>query len=101
MGRVSYVLVGTEKAMKETWGSTCHGAGRLQSRAAAKRHIRGRDVMAALEARGITIRTDSMPGLAEEASDAYKDVTSVVNITQNAGISKIVARTRPIAVIKG
>ncbi len=101
MGRVSYVLVGTEKAMKETWGSTCHGAGRLQSRAAAKRHIKGRDVLAALDARGITVRTDSMPGLAEEASDAYKDVTCVVNITQNAGISRIVARTRPIAVIKG
>ena len=101
MGRVSYVPVGTEKAMKETWGSTCHGAGRVQSRAAAKRHIKGRDVLVALEARGITIRTDSMPGLAEETSNAYKDVTSVVNVTQNAGISKIVARTRPIAVIKG
>ena len=101
MGRVSYVLVGTEQAMKETFGSTCHGAGRVQSRAAAKRHLRGRDVLEALAARGITVRTDSLSGLAEEASEAYKDVTSVVNVAQGAGISRIVARTRPIGVIKG
>ena len=101
MGRVSYVLVGTERAMKETFGSTCHGAGRLQSRAAAKRHLSGRDVLAALEARGITVRAGSLSGLAEEAPEAYKDVTSVVGITHGAGISKKVARTRPIAVVKG
>ena len=101
MGRVSYVLIGTEQAMKETFGSTCHGAGRLQSRAAAKRHLRGRDVLEALESRGITVRTGSLSGLAEEASEAYKDVTSVVGVTHNAGISKIVARTKPIGVIKG
>ncbi len=101
MGRVSYVLVGTEQAMKETFGSTCHGAGRMQSRTAAKKHMRGRDVLAALEARGITVRTGSMSGLAEEASEAYKDVTSVVGVAHNAGISKIIARTRPIGVIKG
>jgi len=101
MGRVSYVLVGTEQAMKETFGSTCHGAGRVQSRAAAKRHLRGRDVLETLRARGITVRTDSLPGLAEEASEAYKDVTSVVGIAHHAGISKIVARTKPVGVIKG
>ena len=101
MGRVSYVLVGTEQAMKETFGSTCHGAGRVQSRSAAKRHLRGRDVLEALQARGITIRTGSLPGLAEEASEAYKDVTSVVGVTHSAGISKIVARTKPMGVIKG
>jgi len=101
MGRVSYVLVGTEQAMKETFGSTCHGAGRVQSRSAAKRHLRGRDVLEALQARGITVRTGSLPGLAEEASEAYKDVTSVVGVTHSAGISKIVARTKPIGVIKG
>ena len=101
MGRVSYVLIGTEQAMRETFGSTCHGAGRLQSRAAAKRHLRGRDVLEALESRGITVRTGSLSGLAEEASEAYKDVTSVVGVTHNAGISKIVARTKPIGVIKG
>jgi len=101
MGRVSYVLVGTEQAMKETFGSTCHGAGRVQSRAAAKRHLRGRDVLEALKARGITVQTGNLPGLAEEASEAYKDVTSVVEVTHRAGISKIVARTKPIGVIKG
>ena len=101
MGRVSYVLVGTEQAMKDTFGSTCHGAGRIKSRAAAKRHLRGSDVLEALAARGITVRTGSLSGLAEEASEAYKDVTSVVGVTQGAGISKIVARTKPIGVIKG
>ncbi len=101
MGRASYILVGTEQAMRETFGSTCHGAGRVQSRAAAKRHLRGRDVLAQLEARGITVRAESLPGLAEEAPEAYKDVSAVVNIVQEAGISKIVARTRPIGVIKG
>ncbi|MFQ6122324.1 MAG: RtcB family protein [Dehalococcoidales bacterium] len=101
MGRVSYVLVGTEQAMKQTFGSTCHGAGRVQSRAAAKRHLRGRDVLEGLQARGITIRAGSLPGLAEEASEAYKDVTSVVEVTHSAGISKMIARTKPIGVIKG
>jgi tRNA-splicing ligase RtcB len=101
MGRVSYVLVGTERAMEETFGSTCHGAGRVQSRAAAKRHLRGSEVLKDLEARGITVRAESLPGLAEEASEAYKDVTAVVNVAHRAGISRIVARTRPIGVIKG
>ncbi|MFC2066322.1 RtcB family protein [Chloroflexota bacterium] len=101
MGRLSYVLVGTEQAMKETFGSTCHGAGRLQSRAAAKKHASGRDVLRALEARGITVRTGSLAGLAEEASEAYKDVILVVGVAHSADISKIVARTRPIGVIKG
>jgi len=101
MGRYSYLLVGTEQAMKETFGSTCHGAGRLQSRAAAKRQVRGRDVLDTLAAHGITVRTDSLSGLAEEYSDAYKNVTDVVNVAHNAGISKKVARTRPIGVVKG
>jgi len=101
MGRLSYVLVGTERAMQETFGSTCHGAGRVQSRSAAKRHLSGREVLESLASRGITVRTGSLPGLAEEASEAYKDVTSVVGVAHNAGISKIVARTRPIGVIKG
>ena len=101
MGRTSYVLVGTELAMKETFGSTCHGAGRLQSRTAAKRQLSGRDVLQSLQSRGITIRAGSLAGLAEEAPQAYKDVTDVVRIAHNAGISKIVARTRPIGVVKG
>jgi len=101
MGRVSYVLVGTERAMQETFGSTCHGAGRVQSRAAAKKHLKGSSVLQALEARGITVRAGSMSGLAEEASEAYKDVSSVVQVAHDAGISRMVARTRPLDVIKG
>jgi tRNA-splicing ligase RtcB len=101
MGRVSYVLVGTEGAMRETFGSTCHGAGRMQSRAAAKKHRSGRDVLAALEARGIAVRAGSLSGLAEEAPEAYKDVNDVVAVAHGAGISRKVARTRPLAVVKG
>jgi tRNA-splicing ligase RtcB len=101
MGRMSYVLVGTEKAMQETFGSTCHGAGRVMSRSAAKKKLRGRDVLDDLERRGITVRAGSLAGLAEEASPAYKDVTSVVEVTQGAGISRKVARTKPIGVVKG
>jgi tRNA-splicing ligase RtcB len=101
MGRVSYVLVGTEQAMRETFGSTCHGAGRLKSRSAARRQLQGRDVLRALQVRGITVRTGSLSGLAEEASEAYKDITAVVGVTRGAGISRIVARTKPIGVIKG
>jgi tRNA-splicing ligase RtcB len=101
MGRVSYVLVGTEQAMKETFGSTCHGAGRLQSRSAAKKQLSGREVLSALEARGITVRAGSMSGLAEEAPGAYKDVNDVVGVAHGGGISRKVARTRPIAVVKG
>jgi tRNA-splicing ligase RtcB len=101
MGRMSYILVGTERAMKETFGSTCHGAGRLQSRAAAKKSQSGRDVLNALEARGITVRAGSLAGLAEEAPEAYKDVGDVVRVAHGAGISRKVARTRPIAVVKG
>ena len=101
MGRVSYVLVGTELAMHETFGSTCHGAGRLQSRAAVKKHLRGQQVLYELQSRGITVRAGSISGLAEEASEAYKDVSEVVKVCHNSGISRIVARTRPIGVVKG
>ncbi|MBE0480465.1 MAG: RtcB family protein [Dehalococcoidia bacterium] len=101
MGRVSYVLVGTEQAMEQTFGSTCHGAGRLKSRAAAKKVLVGKDVLHALAERGITVRAGSVAGLAEEASEAYKDVSDVVAVTHNSGISRIVARTRPLGVVKG
>jgi tRNA-splicing ligase RtcB len=101
MGRRSYVAVGTEKAMAETFGSTCHGAGRVQSRGAARRSLRGVDVADELRSRGITVKTDSMSALAEEASQAYKDVTQVVEITHRAGISKKVAMASPMGVIKG
>jgi tRNA-splicing ligase RtcB len=101
MGRRSYIAVGTERAMAETFGSTCHGAGRVQSRGAAKRSLRGVDVADELRARGITVKAGSMSSLAEEASQAYKDVTQVVEITHRAGISKKVAMASPMGVIKG
>ena len=87
--------------MRETFGSTCHGAGRMMSRAAAKKQLRGKDVLNSLERQGITVRAGSLAGLAEEASPAYKDVSDVVNIVQGAGISRIVARSKPIGVVKG
>jgi len=101
MGRCSYVALGTEIAMKESFGSTCHGAGRVQSRSAAKRSLRGADVAQALAARGITVKAGSMASLAEEASQAYKDVNEVVDITHMAGISRKVVRAVPLGVIKG
>jgi tRNA-splicing ligase RtcB len=101
MGRRSYVAIGTDKAMAETFGSTCHGAGRVQSRGAAKRSLRGVDVANELRARGITVKTDNMASLAEEAPQAYKDVTQVVEVTHQAGISRKVAMASPIGVIKG
>jgi tRNA-splicing ligase RtcB len=101
MGRCSFIALGTELAMRETFGSTCHGAGRVQSRGAAKRGQRGSDIAAELAGRGIYVRADSMVSLAEEASAAYKDVTNVVGVTHEAGISRRVARATPIGVIKG
>ncbi len=101
MGRYSYVLVGTQRAMVETFGSTCHGAGRMKSRGAAKRSLRGADVARRLAEKGITVKAGSMPSLAEEASEAYKDVAQVVEVTHRAGISLKVAKARPIGVVKG
>jgi tRNA-splicing ligase RtcB len=101
MGRYSFVALGTEAAMAETFGSTCHGAGRMQSRGAAKRSLRGVDVARSLAAKGITVKAESMASLAEEAPQAYKDVSEVVEITHRAGISRKVAKTKPIGVIKG
>ena len=101
MGRCSYVAVGTERAMQETFGSTCHGAGRVQSRSAAKRSIKGADVIRSLAAKGITVKAGSMASLAEEASAAYKDVSDVVEVTHQAGISLKVVRAVPLGVIKG
>ncbi len=101
MGRYSYVALGTETAMKETFGSTCHGAGRVQSRSAAKRSLRGADVARELAARGIIVKAGSMASLAEEASAAYKDVSEVVEITHQAGISRKVLKSIPMGVIKG
>jgi tRNA-splicing ligase RtcB len=101
MGRYSYVLVGTQGAFAETFGSTCHGAGRVLSRHAAKKLARGQQVIADLAARGILVRAGSMATVTEEISAAYKDVMEVVEVVQEAGIGRIVAKLRPMAVIKG
>lgn len=101
MGTASYVLVGTETAMEETFGSTCHGAGRMMSRNAALKRARGEEVRADLAQQGIVVRTGSVKGLAEEAPYAYKDVSIVVDSVVGAGLARKVARVRPLAVIKG
>jgi tRNA-splicing ligase RtcB len=101
MGTASWVLLGTEGSMSQTFGSTCHGAGRTMSRAKAKKTVRGSELREKLEARGIHVRAGSMPGLAEEAPAAYKDVDRVVEVVHGAGIAKKVARLEPVAVIKG
>lgn len=101
MGTASYVLVGTAQAMAESFGSSCHGAGRRMSRHAARRQVEGRTLKEELEREGVVIRSGSMAGLAEEAPLAYKDVDQVVEVVHRAGIAKKVARMKPIAVIKG
>jgi tRNA-splicing ligase RtcB len=101
MGTASWVLVGTEQSMEHSLGSCCHGAGRTMSRRKAKRSINGGELRRELEARGIKVRAGSMPGLAEEAPKAYKDVDAVVEAVAGAGIAKKVARLRPLAVVKG
>ncbi len=101
MGRCSFIAVGTQKAMEESFGSTCHGAGRVLSRGAARRSLKGKDVLRELERRGITVKAGNIPSLAEEASQAYKDVTKVIDVVHQAGISKKVAMAVPVGVIKG
>ena len=101
MGTSSYVLSGTQKAMEETFGSTCHGAGRVLSRTAAKKASRGRALQRELEDKGILVRWTGRSTLAEEMPDAYKDISQVVEVVHGAGISKKVAKLRPIAVVKG
>ena len=101
MGRYSYVLVGTEQAMAETFGSTCHGAGRVMSRKQAMRVSKGRAIIRELEDQGITIRSAGKTTVREEIPEAYKDVSQVVDVVSGAGISKKVARLRPMGVIKG
>lgn len=101
MGRYSFVAVGTERAMEETFGSTCHGAGRVLSRGAAKKTQKGLDPAKELRERGIIARAASRVGLLEETSAAYKDVANVIDIVHRAGISRKVAKLRPLGVIKG
>ena len=101
MGTASYLLKGSAAAMRRSFGSTCHGAGRVMGRRAAKRMIQGHELRQRLEAQGITVRAGSSKGLAEEAPEAYKDVNRVVEICHQAGLSYKVAKLRPVGVIKG
>ncbi|MFH1461494.1 MAG: RtcB family protein [bacterium] len=101
MGTASYVLAGTQTAMELSLGSTCHGAGRRMSRTAAKREIHGKTLRDELRERGIFIQAGSVPGLAEEAPKAYKDIDEVIQVVDSAGIAKKVAKLKPCVVIKG
>jgi tRNA-splicing ligase RtcB len=101
MGRYSYVLAGTQRAFDETFGSSCHGAGRRMSRGQAKRAARGHAVFQEMEARGVIVMAAGAATVAEEMPDAYKDVSDVVRVVHEAGIARRVAQLRPIGVIKG
>lgn len=101
MGTSSYVLAGTETAMEETFGSTAHGAGRRLSRSSAKREFTPEEIKAQLASKGIVIRANSQPVIAEEAPEAYKDVDAVVKTADKTGISKLVAQMKPLGVVKG
>ncbi len=101
MGRYSFVAVGTDRAVKESFGSVCHGAGRRMSRHAAKRGVRDADVARDLAARGIIAKAASRGGLAEEASEAYKDVAQVVEVCHQAGLCRKVLKAYPLGVVKG
>jgi tRNA-splicing ligase RtcB len=101
MGRYSYILVGTEKAMEETFGSSCHGAGRNLSRTKALKSAKGRDLIGELKQKGIVIQAKGYKTIAEEMSDAYKDVSDVVDVMHKEGITRKVAKIKPVGVIKG
>ena len=101
MGTASYVLVGTERAMKESFGTVCHGAGRLMSRTAAKRGRDARVESKRLEERGIIVRAETRDGILEEIPEAYKDIDAVIDVVHNAGLARRVARLRPMGVVKG
>jgi len=101
MGTASYLLAGTERAMELTFGSTCHGAGRVLSRSKAIESFRSNDIIRELSSRGIHVRAASPKVVAEEAPQAYKDIEEVVKVVCGAGLSKSVARMVPMAVIKG
>jgi tRNA-splicing ligase RtcB len=101
MGTSSYILVGTEQAMKETFGSSCHGAGRSKSRTQAKKETSADQLLKEMKGKGIIVRCESRSGLTEEKPDAYKDVSRVVDVVHGAGIAKKVAKLVPLAVMKG
>ncbi|GAK49098.1 hypothetical protein, fragment [Candidatus Moduliflexus flocculans] len=101
MGRCSYVLIGTDQAMSDTFGSTCHGAGRMLSRTAAIKRAKGRAIWRELADQGIIVKSEGRETLAEEMPEAYKNVADVVEVVHNAGISRKVVKLRPLGVIKG
>jgi len=101
MGTASWVLAGTEDGMRKSFGSCCHGAGRLMSRTQAKKEIRGQQLLGDLREKGILIKAGSLSGLAEEAPSAYKDVDLVIESAVGAGLARKVARLKPVIVIKG
>ncbi len=101
MGRNSYVMVGTHRAMEETFGSVCHGAGRLMSRSKAIKELDYHTLIDQLKEKGIVVMSKGKDGLLEEAPGAYKDVNDVVRVVHNSGIAKMVIRMRPLGVIKG
>ena len=101
MGRCSYVLVGTENAMQETFGSACHGAGRAMSRHKAMKAAKGRDIVKEMKEKGVTVRAQSRRTINEEIPEAYKDVSDVVAACEKAGILRKVVRLKPVACIKG
>jgi len=101
MGRASWVLAGQNGSMEQTFGTACHGAGRVMSRTAAIKHAQGRRIDEELAAKGIIARARSWKGLAEEQPDAYKDVDLVVEVVHRANLARKVARMRPIGVVKG
>jgi tRNA-splicing ligase RtcB len=101
MGRYSFVLAGNSKAMVTTFGSSCHGAGRVLSRSAALKKAKGRRIDRELREQGIEVLSKGLRTLAEEMSEAYKDVQDVVDVIDGAGVSRKVARLRPLGVIKG
>jgi tRNA-splicing ligase RtcB len=101
MGTASYVLVGAPRAMEQTWGSTCHGAGRVMSRKGAIRQARERNIARELAEAGIIVRSEGRSTLAEEMPEAYKDVDAVVGVMQEVGVTRKVARLRPMGVVKG
>lgn len=101
MGRNSYLLVGTKKAEEETFGSTCHGAGRVLSRGEAIRRLKGRHLASELESKGIIVKSSGREIISEEAPEAYKDINEVVRVVDAVGIAKKVCKMRPMGVIKG
>ena len=100
MGTASYLLLG-QPGSEETFGSACHGAGRVLSRSAAKKGIGAKEIQKELESRGIIVQSLTREGLTEERPEAYKDIESVVDVVHNAGLASRVARLKPVGVIKG